>query len=350
MTTTTTTNNRNANEFFEVRLTIFAGSNQRVAFDKDALKSLGFAAVDFDAVKAMLQTAVLPKEAFYPFLAIRKSVQDYLATKGVNHDLMGRVFNPDERVEIVTFLKEKQEEYDLSKENFLTNYPAYISEQLEKVENSATLKGLDPKPLIEAVKSNQPSVDYYRRKLEFRFLDMSIKLDSAEWSNEIDQINADLERRTVYETTRDANKIRDIESLRGKAKAVIALSSRFKSLNFYVPGLNDLALEVDSIVTSLGGLKPSSAYSTKEGMILTGLAKVIAQQSAPLISGKTSLSIFMSSEINQIEALLAAEEAEVIMDELETLFENTNTASESPSVESPSIPKPVAPATGAFAF
>jgi hypothetical protein len=173
--TTTTNNARSENSFFELRLTVFAGSNQRNAFDKKALAELGFNEVDFDSVKAMLQTAVLPKEAFYTFLSIRKSVQDYLGTKGVNHDLMGRIFNPNERIEIVSFLKEKQAEYAEAKEEFLNHYSVYTSDQLAKVENSANIKKLDPKPLLDAVRKNQPSVDYYRRKLEFRFLDLSIE-------------------------------------------------------------------------------------------------------------------------------------------------------------------------------
>ena len=35
-TISTINTTRSVNEFFEVRLTIFAGSNQRVAFDKNA--------------------------------------------------------------------------------------------------------------------------------------------------------------------------------------------------------------------------------------------------------------------------------------------------------------------------
>ncbi|GAB6071594.1 hypothetical protein JCM30760_26920 [Thiomicrorhabdus hydrogeniphila] len=305
---TTTTNTRSENSFFEVRLNIFAGSNQRVAFDKKALASMGFNQIDFDAVKAMLQTAVLPKEAFYSFLAIRKSVQDFLSTKGVNHDLMGRVFNPQERIEIVTFLKEKQTEYMEEKNKFLMQYSAFTAEQLEKVENSAVMKGLDPKPLVEAVRKNQPKSSYYDSKLDFRFLDLSITLDSEQWAEEIEKINEDIVARTVYETERDANEIRDTDNPRGKAKALLSLASRFKSLDFYVPGLNKLANEVETLVSNLGGLKPAKNYEAKEVMMLTGAAKVVSQNAHALIHHKMPLADFMDSEAGRIEAMFADED------------------------------------------
>lgn len=310
--THSTSTPRSDNSFFEIRLTIFAGSNQRNAFDKKALAALGFNEVDFDSVKAMLQTAVLPKEAFYPFLSIRKSVQDFLATKGVNHDLMGRIFNPQERIEIVTFLKEKQAEYELAKKEFLTNYSVYISDQLAKVENSAKLKKLDSKPLLDAVRKNQPDVRYYERKLEFRFLDLSIELDSEQWAEEIDKINSDIEARTVYETQRDAEEIRDIDNPRSKAKALLSLASRFNSLNFYVSGLSAIAVEVESLVSNLGGLKAAKAYEAKEALMLTGIAKQIAIHSHALVSTKLPLSSFMNSEMERIETMFADEEQETL--------------------------------------
>ncbi len=309
---TSTTTARSQNEFFEVRLNLFAGSNQRITFNKDALGSLGFKAVEFDSVKAMLQTAVLPQEAFLPFLNIRKSVQEFLAKRGINHDLMGRIFNPNERIEIVTFLKEEQVKYAEAKVDFLTNYASYANGQLEKVRASAIIKHLDPEPLVDAVRLKQPSASYYDRKLEFRFLDLSIELNSEEWNEEIDKINSDIQARTVYECKRDAEKIRDLPNALGKAKAMLSLAGRFKSLDFYVPGLKKLALEIEVTVSSLGGLKAGKSYTAKEVLMLTGLAKQLSQNSHSLIAKGSSLSTYMSAEANRIEAMFADEEQETL--------------------------------------
>lgn len=358
MTTTTRTNQ---NAFFELRLSIFAGSNQRAAFDKKALALMGFNEMDFDAVRAMLQASVLPKEAFHPFLAIRKAVQAYLSTKGVNHDLMGRVFNPSERIEIVNFLKDQQEKYNQAKVQFINDYSAYKQEQLEKVENSAIAKGLDPKPLSQAVAKNQPPVSYYERKLEFRFLDLSIELDSEQWAEEIDKINSDIEARTVYETQRDADEIRDIDNPRTKAKALLSLASRFKSLEFYVPGLKALAQEVEDLIQNLGGLKPAKAYEAKEVLMMTGAAKQISQNSHSLVALKVPLSNFMASEAAYIEQMFADED-QLELSETDTTeveqsteaveAEATQDDSQEESVSTPvaPTPKPAAVTTGAFNF
>jgi hypothetical protein len=301
--------NTTTQAFFEVRLSIYAGSNERKALDQAALEQMGFNGVDFEAVKAMLQTAVLPKEAFFPFLAIRKSVQDFLATKGIAHDLLGRLFNPNEREEVVNFLRSKQEEYEEAKAQFLADYARAKSEQLEKVEAAASAKGLDPVPLVKAVADNQPSVDYYKRKMEFRFIDSSIELDSEEWAVELARINSDLVSKTVYELSRDAAKIRDTESARSRAKNILNLSSRLKSLDFYVPGLAAVAVEIESVVeSSCGGVKPLKEYSQREALASLGLAKVLDTYAPTIVAGSQSVLGLFSSEASRIETLLAEDD------------------------------------------
>jgi hypothetical protein len=311
------TTTRSNNQFFEVALSIYAGSNERKAFDKDALRSMGFNEIDFEAVKAMLQTAVLPKEAFYPFLAIRKAVQDYLSAKGQNHNLMGRVFNPKERVEVIQFLREKKAEYDAAAKEFLANYPIYLREQIEKVENSATLKGLDPVPLVKAVRDNQPSADYFRKKLQFRFIDKSIELDSEEWSEEIAMINSDLRARTIYELSRDADLARNQENVRTRAKHLLALADRLRSLDFYVNGLGLLADKIEKAVNSYGGLKPAKDYSQREYLALSGIGIVLDKNAANLVNQKTDFDAMFNVEANRIEALLAEDEDQMVIEEAE---------------------------------
>ncbi|MBD3821814.1 MAG: hypothetical protein IE914_06110 [Thiotrichales bacterium] len=308
---------RSNNQFFEVALSIYAGSNERKAFDKDALRSMGFNEIDFEAVKAMLQTAVLPKEAFYPFLAIRKAVQDYLASKGQNHDLMGRVFNPKERVEVIQFLREKKAEYEAAAKEFLANYPIYLREQIEKVENSAKLKGLDPVPLVKAVRDNQPSADYFRKKLQFRFIDKSIELDSEEWAEEINMINSDLRARTIYELSRDADAARNQENVRTRAKHLLALADRLRSLDFYVNGLGLLADKVEKAVNTYGGLKPTKDYSQRESLALSGIGIVLDNNAANLVNQKTDFDAAFNVEANRIEALLAEDEDQMVIEETE---------------------------------
>ncbi len=348
MTNSTSTTTRSQNEFFEVRLNIFAGSNKRITFSKDAMGSLGFKAVDFDSVKAMLQTDVLPQEAFLPFLAIRKSVQEYLATRGINHDLMGRIFNPNERIEIVTFLKSEQVKYAEAKVEFLLNYASYTSGQLEKVRASAIIKNLDPDPLVDAVRLKQPSASYYDRKLEFRFLDLSIELNSEEWNEEIDKINSDIEARTIYEVKRDSESIRDISNARVKANALLSLASRLKSLDFYVPGLKALAVKIETIVSNVGGLKAGKSYEAQEVLMLTGLAKQLSQNAHSLIAKNVSLDLYMSAEASRIEAMFADEEQ--VTPNVAVIDSTPASETVNEKVNPVSRVKPVSPAVGAFNF
>lgn len=329
------TTNRNDNQFFEVRLHIYAGSNERKAFDRDALTHMGFNEVDFDSIRAVLNTDVLPAEAFHPFLRIRKAVQEYLASKGQTHPLMGRVFNPQERVEIVEFLRNKQSEYEQAKQDFVVNYSAYIQQQLEKVEKSANLKGLDPAPLIKAVRNSQPKVEYYQRKMEFSFLDLSIELDSEQWQEVIDKINSDLIEKTVYELGRDASEIRDIENPRTRAKKLLELANRLRSLNFYVNGLDSLATKIESAVNSFGGVKPAKDYSQRETLALSGIGAVLDRNAANLVK-KADFDVLFDAETKRIEALLAEDEDQMAIEETEA---DVQPVSESHKVESK--PKPV---------
>ncbi|WP_172959776.1 DUF3150 domain-containing protein [Thiomicrorhabdus aquaedulcis] len=306
----TTNNSNNSNKFFEVRLAIYAGSNERKAFDTDAMRSLGFTGVDFDSVKAMLQTAVLPKEAFYPFLAVRKSVQEFLAQKGMNHDLLGRLFNPQEREEIILFLNEKKSEYEEAKKVFLADYARAKSEQLEKVRNSAALKGLEPEPLVRAVAENQPSVEYYARKFEFRFIDSSIELDAEEWRYELKKINEDLVERTCYELSRDAEKIRnDLTSTTTRVSKILEQVARLRSLSFYIPALSSLASDIEELVNNhCGGVKRPKEYSQAETLLASSLVKVVWENARNLVKSKATLKPIFLEEAERVAMLLQEDE------------------------------------------
>lgn len=358
----TTTNASVNNQFFEVRLSIYGGSNERAAYDKTALSSMGFNGIEFDAVKAILSATVLPKTAFHPFLAVRKSVQEFMASKGVNHDLVGRIFNPEERLEIIQILNEQKERYNQAKEVFLANYEKYKAEQLEVVHNSAKLQGINPTPFVEAVKNAQPKRSYYEHKLEFRYLDLGITLDSEAWAEELERINSDIVARTEYEAKRDSEEIRDTENPRSKAKAILSLASRFKSLDFYVPGLKAIADEIESLVKNVGGIKPAKDYETKEVMMLTGVAKVVSQNASGLVTGSASLTDLMDVEATRIEAMFADEEQEAIdiaaasklapVESVESKAVETKVSTPADEVPVAPLPpqKPAATAAGTFNF
>ncbi|NCN42877.1 MAG: DUF3150 domain-containing protein [Thiomicrospira sp.] len=308
MTMTTTTPN---NTFFEVRLDIFAGSTKRKALDKAALKAMGFNENELDEVKAVLSTEILPKKTFDEPLAIRKSVQEFLSTMGHNHPLVGRVFNPKDRVEIVNKLREKQKEYNDWTARFLASYEKLKKEQLEKIRHSAEAKGFDPEIFIDSTASAQPPKSYFENNLSFDFLDLSVQLDTEQWGDLIDRINSDLKEKTIYELSRDAAKVRDSETTRGMVSKLNELSDRLDSIDFYVKGSGKLAGDVRSLVRSFGGLKPSKEYSTVESLSLGGLAKVIEINSAKLIRGKASLSELFTTEAQRIELLLREDDEQM---------------------------------------
>ena len=308
----TTTNLRNENQFFELRLSIYAGSNERKAFDLKALTEMGFKEVDFDAVRAVLNTDILPKEAFQPFLAIRKSAQDFLAEKGQSHPLMGRVFNPKDRVEIIEFIRVKQEEYEAEKKIFVSRYSSYVQAQLDVVQNSAILKGLDPLTLMNSVKQVQPPVSYYERKMKFRFFDVSITLDSDEWQDIIDSINSDIVEKTIYELSRDSNVIRDNENPRSRAKKLLELSERLKAMDFYIPGLGSLAEKIDVAIKDLGGVKPAKDYSQRESLMLSSLARLLDENARSVVHGTNSFEDLTHTEKLRVDAILSEEVVESV--------------------------------------
>ena len=240
--------------FFEIKLSIFAGTTDRKAMNQAALKQLGFNTADLSEVKAVLNTTVLPKGVFNTPLAIKKSVQDFLLTKGHNHALLGRIFNPSDRIEILEFLNSKKNEYLQWRKEFLSSYEDLKKKQLEKVNEAAKTKGYEPDVFISAVEAAQPKKAYYERVLDFEFLDLSIKLDHDEWAGLINKINNDLVEKTIFELSRDSSKIRDMETSRGKVRAFKSLVEKLKSLSFYVKPVKELAervLETVGIATRL---------------------------------------------------------------------------------------------------
>ncbi|KDN94636.1 DUF3150 domain-containing protein [Hydrogenovibrio marinus] len=305
------------NHFFEIRLSLFAGTVDRKAFDKATLKSMGFNESDIAEVKAVLNTTVLPRGTFNTPLAIKKAVQDYLATKGHNHPLVGRIFNPKDRVEIVEFLREKKAEYEAWASDFLARYESLKQEQLDKVHTSAEMKGYDSADFIDAVKKAQPHRKYYERKLSFEFLDLSIELDTEQWHDVIDKINSDLVEKTVYELGRDAAGVRDTETPRGRANKLLDLVAKLESLDFYVKGMASLANHIkDRVEDTCGGVKPSKEYSQRENLALNGLAKVLEDNAEGLVKGNTVFADVFGAEARRIEMLLQEDEQQAEVEEI----------------------------------
>jgi len=339
-TITTIPTTRQNNEFFEVRTSIYAGSNERKAFDKEALAEMGFLNSDLAAVKAVLNTEILSKEVFNPFLTIRKGVQDFLASYGLSHPLTGRVFNPKNRIEIIQFLTKKQEEYENEKRLFLGHFDFNIEQQLNKIEDQAIKKGLDPKPIIDAVKKVQPSKEYYANKMDFSFLDVSVQFDSIQWKEQIDKINKDLVEKSIYELKRDSDKIRDMENPLSRAKKLIELGERYISLEFYVK-TRLLGQSIIEAVKQNGDKKPAKEYSQRESLMLSAIALLMSQNARSLIDGSVDFDILYQSQCNRVDHLL--DEESIIEEQKLNSHENVMTGTAPPE----SVPKsPV----GTFSF
>jgi hypothetical protein len=243
---------------------------------------------------------------------------------------MGRVFNPKDRVEIVEYLQDKKAEYEQAKSDFVMQYSVYIQEQLDKVEVSAQNKGLDPTPIVKAVSDAQPSADYYKHKMDFSFLDLSIELDSEQWQELIDKINSDLKEKTIYELSRDAAEIRDMENPRTRAKKLLDLAERLESLDFYVRGLETVSEQIQEAVKVAGDVKPAKEYSQRESLMLSGVAKVLDENSGVAVRNPASLQIMIDAEATRIENLLAEEEGQSVIEEEE-------------EPEAPALPQPEMP-------
>lgn len=343
------------NQFFEVRLNIFAGTTNRKALDKKTLKQMGFNDADIEEVKAVLSTTVLPKGTFDKPLAIKRYVQDWLATKGHNHPLVGRIFNPKDRVEIVEFLREKKAEYETWAQGFLLNYEQYKQEQLTKVQNSAKLKGYDPVVFVDAVAKAQPSRKYYESKLAFDFLDLGIELDSEEWSELIDKINSDLVEKTIYELAKDASEIRDKEIARTRAKSLEALAKKLESLDFYIKSTKSLADKIQQTLKhACGGVKPTAEYSPAESLALSGVAKILEHNARSLVNQEADFNTLFDKEGARIQALIAQEDdnqstliedserqEELVPDVVpETIDETASEPNEEPAKEEPAKEEP----------
>lgn len=317
----------NETKYYEIKLEIFAGTNTRKAVSKEAMRQMGFNESSFEVVKAMLQTSILPSDALKPFLAIRKTTQEFLDARGVNHGLLGRLFNPQERLEIMDFLNQKKDEYEEAKKTFLAEYQGYLDIQVEIAGNSARLQGVDPDPIVKALVDRQPTARYWASKMKFRFVDNAVILDHEEWSDLVEEINANIESKTAYQLGVDIEDILEKVNPLSRVKSTIEASRKLTSLSFYVGTAKEISDGLDEIITKAGSVKPAKEYSQEETLFLIRGLKTVQENAKALVFGQVSINELISISEKDTNEILGSD-AQL----LEAVSEELNSHQEDKSV------------------
>ena len=277
-----------AKEFFLINISIYAGCpTRRAQWSQEALDEIGLKEDDLEAVKAILNAEIIDPAWLRPFLKLRKQVQEWLTAKGERHPLVGWLINPNERQQVLERLEAIKAEYEQEKTKFLLNYEAACEQQLQKVRMAAEVRGLNPDPLVEAVRAKQPRREYYEREMQFEFFDSTLVVDSNEWAAQIRQIENDLRGRTIWHIERTCEEISQQERPSARCRNLLKLGEKLASVSFYLSSLKGQGGAIQQAVTQyLGGVQKSSAYTQVQSLASIKLAKLIRAMAMEIVDGQ----------------------------------------------------------------
>ena len=233
-------NEENKNDHIYVtNVVVSLFSPNRLAGEEQMRELLGLDKIPA-TMKPLLRQEVIDRKVLNPLAAIKKQVRDALLRYGSREPLLGWVVDPERIDALMTEIRHQEQKYRDAKDALLRKYPEKAAQHLEGLRKACIDEGLSEQKanlLIEVIRDHQPSIEYLKSQIDFRYLeprviDLSTKEREMICDSLYEQAIADVAARCkeAARAVRMRPKVRGIEEVLGKIDGLVYLDARFQGL------------------------------------------------------------------------------------------------------------------------